>query len=172
MWGEAASREDAPVGIVPVDFTRARVPRLVTSATLSPWEGPRRILQPAGPRGAGSPCALGASRALPGPSALEIARGDFRIVTVTSRAPSLPVNHYTGRALFPGSRPVFAAAGVYYWPRGLGGCLDCVLIGGRLAPARLSRDWIQDTLSSRETGSSRRRGKVPPSPQAAESPWH
>lgn len=81
-----------------------------------------------------------------GPSALEIAQGNFLIITVTSRAPSLPVNHYMGRAVSSGFLACFAAGLVYYWSRGLGWCLDCTLIGGPLAAAQPSLDTGVRTL--------------------------
>lgn len=55
---------------------------------------------------------------LPGPSALEIAQGNFLIITVTSRAPSLPVNHYKGRAVFPGLSDLFLQPAGFITGRG------------------------------------------------------
>lgn len=65
---------------------------------------------------------------------------------MTSRAPSLPVNHYMGRAVSLGFLACFAASRVYYWSRGLGWCLDCTLIGGPLAAAQPSLDTGVRTL--------------------------
>lgn len=55
----------------------------------TPWRGRESFAQDQAP-----------ARAPLRPSALEIAQGNFLTITVTSRAPALPVNHYMGKAVF------------------------------------------------------------------------
>lgn len=68
--------------------------------------------------------------------------GNFLSVPVPSEAPGrgliITRAALCSWALWPG----FAASWVYYGPRGLGRCLDCVHVGGPLVPAQPS--WIRD----------------------------
>lgn len=116
-----------------------RGPRRGRGATSQlPWGRSRvRALEGAGSvlgPGVGAPAG-----APPRPSALAIAQGTF---SVPSEAPGrgliITRAALCSWALWPG----FAASWVYYGPRGLGRCLDCVHVGGPLVPAQPS--WIRD----------------------------